>query len=191
MSEPTSQIKQDFLPLIERVQASDDDAFEKLLFAFEPMIARQVSIFADGNPLLDAGDLKQEADLCFHNAVIKFDLSKGSASFPGYAKTCVHNGLVSYLRSKKQGATVIMGGDLSGESAGPDPIDLVIAHESYLELCKKVQDQLSDYESKIWWLHFAGRTPKEIAALVGKDEKSVTNAIYRIRQKLRKKIPNP
>ena len=84
-----------------------------------------------------------------------------------------------------------MGGDLSGESAGPDPLDLVIAHESYLELCKKVQDQLSDYESKIWWLHFAGRTPKEIAALVGKDEKSVTNAIYRIRQKLRKKIPNP
>ena len=37
----------------------------------------------------------------------------------------------------------------------------------------------------------SGRTAKEIAHRLGKNEKSIQNAIYRIRRKLRTEIPNP
>lgn len=191
MSEPLFQNEKALLSLIQRTQAGDDAAFEELLNAYDPMLKAQVYKFTSGNPALDRGDLTQEAALSFYRAVLKFDTAKSGVAFGLFAKICVHNSLVSHLRSKKPDSLGFLEDELPHDIHSPDPTDLVIENESYRELCRKVQAELSDYESKIWWLHFAGRTPKEIASLVGKDEKSVTNAIYRIRRKLRTRIPNP
>ena len=61
--------------------------------------------------------------------------------------------------------------------------------EAYTELSRLIHDVLSEYENQIWWLYLSGRTARDIADRLGKDEKSVQNAIYRIRKKLRTVIP--
>ena len=47
------------------------------------------------------------------------------------------------------------------------------------------RDNLSSFEYSVWRLYISGRTAREIGDLVGKDERSINNAIYRIRKKLR------
>ena len=188
MSESLFLNEEALLSLIRKAKSRDDAAFEELLHSFRPMLDSIVRYFLSGNPRLDKSELEQEATLSFHQAVLKFDFAKTGVAFIPFARTCVHNGIVSYLRSKKE---LIVDEFPNDEVAVPSPIEIVIEDESFDELCRKIQELLSDYESKIWWLFFVGRTPREIAAQVGRDEKSVTNAIYRIRRKLRSAIPNP
>ena len=71
-----------------------------------------------------------------------------------------------------------------------NPAQSLIERESFLMLYQLISGELSDYENRIWWMYLSGRTAKEIAEQMGKDEKSVQNAIYRIRRKLRSVIPN-
>ena len=193
MSEPIFQSEATVRSLVEKAQEKDDLAFQELLTAFKPMLKSQVHSFTSGNPALDADDLHQEASLCFWRAVISFDPAKTAGTFGGFAKTCVHNGLIDHLRKNQIAPefTEVVEDGLPDDVLEPGPSTTLVEIESYLELCKKVQAQLSDHESTIWWLYFEGRTSKEIAKMVGKDEKSVSNSIYRIRQKLRKAIPNP
>ena len=61
----------------------------------------------------------------------------------------------------------------------------VVAEEAYMELYRRIESVLSPYESHVWWLYLSGETTGTIATRLGKDERSVQNAIYRIRKKLR------
>ena len=57
------------------------------------------------------------------------------------------------------------------------------------ELYSVIRKHLSDFEYLVWHEYVAGRTAKEIGARVGKDEKSVSNALSRARKKLQGKNP--
>ena len=48
-----------------------------------------------------------------------------------------------------------------------------------------IRNNLSDFEYEVWQLYMSGRSAKEIADRLHTDQKSVSNAIYRIRKKLR------
>ena len=192
MNPPIFPTDAELTSAIEKAKAQDQAAFEELLGAYTPLLESLVKKFSSLSPATDAEELRQEARICFYRAILKFDTAQSEVTFGLFAKTCIHNGLVSLLRSEDhQKAVPLPDEALASGASLPDPAAGILEQEAYLELCRNVQRQLSDYEGKIWWLYFSGRTPKEIATLVGKDEKSVTNAVYRIRRKLRKRIPNP
>ena len=67
----------------------------------------------------------------------------------------------------------------------------VLEEERCKMLYESVRNTLSAYENRIWWLYLSGRTAKNIAQELNTDEKSVQNAIYRIRRKLRAAISYP
>ena len=69
-----------------------------------------------------------------------------------------------------------------------NPAKRLMDEEAYLALYRKVKQTLSDYENRIWWLYLSGRTAKDIADALQTEEKSVQNALYRIRKKLRSEI---
>ena len=77
------------------------------------------------------------------------------------------------------------------EDTENNPVTEVVEEETYRALAALIHNSLSAYENRIWWLYLSGRTAKEIAEQMGKDERSVHTAIYRIRRKLREIIPNP
>jgi RNA polymerase sporulation-specific sigma factor len=64
----------------------------------------------------------------------------------------------------------------------------VVIQELKKEFLSLAEDLLSNYEMKVFRLYISGLRAKEISARLGKSEKSVNNAIFRMRAKIRRKI---
>lgn len=197
MSNPSKKADQNGLrPLIRKAQKGDQAAFEVLLDRYAPLIDAMLGQFASSSHFLqEADDLRQEAVLCFYKALMHFDVEQDQVQFGLYAKECIRNGLISNLRSlKKHGNTLLLedGVDSVVEpSEETDPAQRLMDEETYLALSRRIREVLSPYENRVWWLYVGGRTAKEIGRMMGKDERSVQNAVYRIRRKLRTVISYP
>lgn len=168
------------------------DAVEALLGIYAPLIESQILAFANADGSADErDDLRQEASIAFCNAVAHYDRTQ-NVSFGAFAKVCIRNRLVSYQRKKlRQPPTVSLEdkpSELSSEKA--DPLQKLLEKEDFLALCRQIESLLSPYENRIWWLYVSGHTASEIAQRLVREERSVQNAIYRIRKKLRSALPN-
>lgn len=181
--------------LICRARQNDDEAFEELLKRYTPLIENMTSQFtARCEQSEDREDLRQEAILGFYKALTRYNTDQTEVQFGLYAKECIRNRLTSYLRRIKKYEQIRPLEDEGSEmieDAEQDPVNRIVEQENYLELYNRVCSMLSDYENRVWWMYLSGRTAAEIASKLGKDEKSVQNAIYRIRRKLRSVIPYP
>ena len=178
--------------LLTLAKAGDARAFELLLDAYSPLIESSVSGFCtpEQDAVNDREDLRQEACIAFFESVKKFDLSQGDVQFGLFAKICIRNRLISYQRKMRR--QPILAYDAPALAAeNEDLSDALVAEENYLSLYARITSILSPYENRVWWLYLSGRTAREIGNAVGRDERSVQNAIYRIRRKLRRELPAP
>ena len=196
MSKPLSPIDVKEIALITSTQQGDDEAFEALLARYQPLIESMAKSFSEGTATTvdECDDLRQEATIGFYRAAMKFDSSQSEVRFGLYAKICIRNLLLSYVRKQKAHGQPLLLEDNAVLSPCEDTADLagqLAEEEAYAELSHKVHASLSTYENQIWWLYISGRTAKEISQLLDKNERSIQNAIYRIRRKLRAVIPNP
>ena len=163
-----------------------------MLEMYKPLMDSLVRKFcADGAVKPFEEDLRQEAVLVFYNSILTYDESQTEVEFGLYARICVSNALVSQLRSiKKRSAEQLTesGGTdmLPCTEGGDDPSERILEQENLKYLYSVIRSSLSDYEYRIWQYYMTGRTARDIGALIGKEERSVSNAIYRIRVKLRK-----
>jgi RNA polymerase sporulation-specific sigma factor len=172
----------------------DQQAFDELLTQYMPIIEHQLSGIRSKYSAVtieDEKDLRQEAYLAFYRATASYDVTQHEVSFGLYAKICVENGLISALRKMKPSVLPL---DMETLSAIPDwgkesdPTRRVREQEDYEALCRTIAGVLSPYENQIWQRYIAGATAARIAEQMGKDTRSVHNAIYRIRHKLRRVI---
>jgi RNA polymerase sigma factor (sigma-70 family) len=180
--------------LIGRARSGDQAAFEALLNQYTPLIESLTGQFAgEFATAEDREDLRQEALVGFYKAMMRFDVDQKAVQFGLYAKECIRNGLISYLRRLKRHEHVVLldDGELIEETrvADDDPAQMLADEEAYLALSRRIREVLSRYENRIWWLYLSGQTARQIASMLQTDEKSVSNAIYRIRRKLRAVIP--
>ena len=172
------------LDLINAARAGDEGAFEALLEAYEPLIDKMSRSFAKiADNAESEEDLRQEACIAFYKAVQSYDSTQAEVAFGLYAKFCVRNRLISYTRKLRHHEAVVpLEERIKTEE---DLIEGVVAQEAYMELYRRIEAVLSPYESHVWWLYLSGQTTGVIATQLGKDERSVQNAVYRIRKKLR------
>lgn len=178
--------------LLRRAREEDEGAFEELLNRYAPLINSMTAHFcAPSFSVQDREDLRQEALVAFYRALTHYNAEQGEVQFGLYAKECIRNRLISYLRSIKKHEPVLpLGEDEHAETvSGIDPAAQMVEQETYVALYEQVRSTLSEYENRVWWSYLSGRTAKEVGALLGTDEKSIQNAIYRIRRKLRSVIP--
>ena len=177
--------------LLSLVRAGQTAAFDALLTQYIPLIEHQLHGVCAKNPLItaeDREDLRQEAHLSFYRAVMNYDTEQHEVSFGLYAKICVENGLISALRKMRPGSLPL---DMEALAAQPtqsgedDPTRRLREQEDYEALCRVIARTLSPYENNIWQRYISGATAMEIATALGRDVRSVHNAIYRIRHKLR------
>jgi len=145
----------------------------------------------------DSEDLIQEGMLGLLSAIREYK-SDNSASFKTYAEICVKRRIYSAIRtaSRKKheplNEMVSLDEVLSDESAAAPvadafrriPEEQVLAQESAEEIIQAYSRCLSKFEAKILVLYLDGLSYSEIAQDCGKTEKSVDNAIQRIRRKL-------
>ena len=182
------------IALLQSAKSGDQSAFEDLLKRYTPLIDSLTGRFFSSSDfsVQDREDLRQEALVAFYDALMHFDLTQEKVQFGLYAKECIQNRLISHLRSlKHQKKVLLMENEpaTSHDTDGSDPSLRLVEQEAYSDLCNRVSNILSDYENRIWWIYLSGRTAKEVATLLQTNERSVQNAIYRIRKKLRSELP--
>lgn len=178
--------------LIRLAQGQDENAFEELLSRYTPLIESMTLQFSTQSAGQDREDLRQEAILGFYKALTRFDTEQNEVQFGLYAKECIRNRLISYLRTEKKRVPVLpLEAEESAEiaDAEQDPAIRVVEQEDYLALYDRICNTLSPYENRVWWMYLSGRTASEIGKQLGKDARSVQNAVYRIRRKLRSVLP--
>lgn len=167
----------------------NDAAFDELVNIYRPLLESSAAKYRDSVNDQDFEELTQEALLAFHSAVRTYDPLYGNVSFGSYAKVCVANGLVSAFRNicRSRSVNVVSLESDFDESLrscdGPDSD--YISRESAEEIRKLIRENLSSFENTVFWLSYSGMSAGDIAESVGKSEKSVTNALCRVRKKLR------
>lgn len=178
--------------LIRQAQGGSVDAYEELFRRYRPLIDSVVSGFvAPDMSRQDAEDLFEEAKHVFLSALTSYDLGQDAVEFGLYAKICLKNGLISELRRqkrrKKLGVVSLSEDDLAQRdvTVAYDPASELIEEEDFHRLYRRIRSCLSEFENSVWWMYVSGVGTAEIAKRLGKDEKSVHNAVYRIRAKLK------
>lgn len=192
---PKNLQQADLADLLRVARAGDQDAYAVLLERYAPMLQSMVAKYAAPDMgTADLEDLRQEASVVFCSAVQTYDPSQQGVEFGLYAKICVGHGLASALRvfrkQRRRGLLSLEGENLieqNPELLGcEDSVTEALIDKERMEALKLIiQRNLSSYESRVWWLYVSGSSTAHIAQLLGKDEKSISNAIYRIRKKLR------
>ena len=178
--------------LITGFRLGDQNAFSELLCAYAPLIEASVakySCFCES--AMDADDLRQEATVVFYNSVMTYELDQNEVEFGLYAKICITNALISLMRAHKRHDTERPSDPLNDDFLGSDsedPLRTILEQESLKKLYSVIRKSLSDFEYRVWQLYMSGRSAREIGVVVERDEKSVANAIYRIRVKLREQL---
>ena len=185
--------KETLRALIELAQQGDGNAFSELLTAYEPLISSTVSKTMAKMPELtetDAEDLRQEAIIAFYSSLISYDFSISNVEFGLYAKVCICNRLVSQMRVIKRHMShsaplydqEVVAKLVSDEG---DPAARIIELESERSLLKLISESLSKYEYKVFRMYVSGMSAADMAAELDATEKSVNNAVFRIRRKLK------
>ena len=175
--------------LIKSFRGGDQSAFKELVEKYDPLIDSLVSKFFDSDiEGLSRDDLRQEAILRFYNSILTYDTDQCEVEFGLYAKICISNALISQLRlQKKRTAEHLteLQDTFFFVNDSEDPSDRILEEERIKSLYSLIRKNLSPYEYRIWQLYMSGHTAKDICIVVGSDERSVANAIYRIRKKLK------
>lgn len=148
----------------------------------------------------DSEDLLQEGMIGLLSAMREFDPASGSgASFRTYAQLCIRRRVISAARSASRlkhsplNDSVSLDEILSDETRSDSPLarqfdrspeDQLLAREREGDFIAAYARYLSPFEIRILKYYLDGCSYREIAKSCGRSEKSVDNAVQRIRKKL-------
>jgi len=188
--ENQAKVKQKVTELILKAQGGEESAFSELKDIYRPLIEASARRFISADMTLQDGeDIFQEALVHFCKAVCSYNCESDGVEFGLYAKICVEHGLVSFIRiynrQNKLRAISLEEGVQSVDSGDRDVLESIAENERTAVLVRQINRRLSKFENKVWWMYVAGMSVSAIAEAVGTERKSVSNAIYRIRKKLK------
>ncbi len=184
--------------IYENDEVSKEIIFEK----YDPLIktlANKMSITCK-NVGVDINDLIQEGMIGLNQAINTYKDNKDT-SFYTYAKTCIERRMISLIvstkRLKHKHLNEAIAIDVSeGDESNPfefllkddknNPEDLLIQEEKKEKLLKKINDELTDYEYRVFSMKVDGFNYKEIAEVLDVSPKAVDNALQRIKKKVQK-----
>ncbi len=187
--------------LVEMARAGDERAEDFLLKKYKDFVRSKArAYFLVGG---DSDDLIQEGMIGLYNAISHYDESKAS-SFMTYAAICINNKLLSAVSADNRKKNEPLNGyvslysvitDDTGEEASlsdvlPDtdnvnPENIILNEEQEKLAKKRLLGKLSKLEKEILSYYLEGMSYSEIAGIIGRPEKSVDNAIQRIRSKMK------
>lgn len=185
------------LELLARIGNGDELAFHTLTENYSPLIESVALSTAEylgrtgiASPESTVDDLRQEARLALYRASLRYDeegIGK-KVTFGLFAKICMRNALTSEYRrlsAKKRRSDRLRRASLDEARAVADATDtsMELALE---ELIRSGSGELSRYEENVLRAYAEGKKIPSIAEELGRSIRSVNNALYRIRVKLKR-----
>lgn len=156
-----------------------------------------------GDSVYGIDDLRQYASVALYKAAVTYEPDeKGKkVSFGLYAKICMNNAMITELRRYRRRLKKLQSASKVGTyrryrrtGAGSDdrfdPLVSVISDAELSDKLEKFRSELSLYEKDVFEQYIIGKSVREIAAELGKSEKSVSNALYRMKVKIKGLLKN-
>lgn len=172
-----------------RMAAAGDPVAEETLVMRYLRLARACArpYFLAGG---DSEDLLQEAMFGLLKAIREYDKSR-EVTFRTFAEVCVKNRIRSVVTAATREkhaplnhSVPIEEQPLLNQDHVPDPEELFISKEEEAERLEALTRKLSPLEQRILSLYLHGFSYREIGEQVGRTDKSVDNAVQRIRRKV-------
>ena len=184
--------------LIEKLRAGESGVMDFLLEKYKYLVRKKANaVFLLGG---DTDDLVQEGMIGLFKAVRDFDRSQGS--FYYFADLCIgrqiYHAIVAASR-KKHGplnSYISLSEDASDTSGVPlaesiswredNPEQILIERENVEQFLEEIRSNLSPLEQKVLTDYLDGMNYRQIAEKWNKPEKSIDNALQRIKSKVQK-----
>ena len=175
--------------LVSNAKAGDSNSLTTLIKRYSDMVFQKSLSFKQLSGI-EKEDLYQEGMIGLLGAVYSFDESK-DVLFSTFASTLVTRKMLSALRNAGNKANsplysyVPIDEENNLRSFSPTPEELMLFNEEIQRINSFVEDNLSKTEKKVFKLNMLGLSYNEIAEILDCNEKSVDNALQRIRKKIR------
>ncbi len=150
----------------------------------------------------DSEDVMQEGMIGLFKAIRGYEVS-GEASFKTYAELCINRQILSAIKKANrlkhqplnESVSISNMPDSDQEERGSleevlrdvhayEPEEQMLIKEVVQVLRASDSDLFSDFEWKVWIEKLKGRNYTEISEILGKNPKSIDNALQRIKKKL-------
>ena len=188
--------------IIRRIQAGEQELTDDIMDKYKYLVKKKAkALYILGG---DNDDLIQEGMIGLFKAIRDFDCGQ-DYSFYAFAEICIARQMYSAMKAAGRQKhvplntyisfhTMIGGEGEEGElmdvlkSLDKTPEELVIRREDLEQLAEVIEQKLSFMEKEVLDLYISGISYKEIAKILGKSEKSIDNALQRMKSKIRKVI---
>ncbi len=188
--------------LLVRLRDGEEAIMDYLIGKYKGLVRKRTkSLYLLG---ADYDDLLQEGMIGLFKAIREYDFGR-DASFYTFADLCItrqaytairasgskkHSFLNSYVSLYEGGA----GDDeesrellsMLAAPAASNPEKLLIDRENAEQLLEQIVSDLSDLEKEVLQLRLVGMNFTEIARVLGKPEKSIDNALQRMKTKIKR-----
>lgn len=176
-------------------------AFEFLIYKYKNFVRSKArSYFLVG---ADRDDIVQEGMIGLFKAVRDYDISK-KASFKSFAEMCITRQIITAIKSatrqkhiplnsyislnkpmyeEESGRTLL---DVIEENRETDPMELFIGREEIDKIYSTIGEMLSELELRSLMSYIDGKSYNEISLELGREEKSIDNALQRVKRKMEK-----
>ena len=148
----------------------------------------------------DKEDVIQEGMVGLYKAIRDYKPDK-EASFVSFAELCINRQIITAIKAASRQKHIPLNTSISMDSpvtngeddytyldflskSGGNPEDEVIGKENLKILEKEILKSLSKMEQEVLSYYLRGRSYTQIAVLMKKDEKSIDNALQRIKKKV-------
>lgn len=187
--------------LVELSALGDEYATECILGRYKNLVkSRSRMYFMAG---ADNEDIIQEGMIGLFKAIRDFDCER-QATFRGFAELCVKRQLITAVKTATRQKHMPLNTYVSlsnpmydGDSEGileeilptvseSDPEHLFITKENTEFLSIKMDEVLSQLEKSVLALYLEGKSYQEISAILDKPQKSIDNALQRVKKKMEK-----
>ncbi len=163
----------------------DSEAGVVLLHRYTGLIKSRALAFYNG--AIEMEDLMQEGIIALYQCIKSFD--PAASSFSTFARLCVDRALISEVRAVSRKKRIpkdklIRLCDVPETAASQSPEDMLIETEDVSALGNNLRTQLSKLEYKTLMLYLHNFSVSDTACALAVSEKTVNNALYRIRNKL-------
>ena len=173
--------------LICRLRAGESSIEEYLLEKYKPFVkSKSRALFLVGG---DREDLIQEGMIGLFKAIRDFKEENG-APFAAFAKLCVERQMYTAIEAAGRQKNAPLNAYISLSEEEEHLMDggieeAVIEKSSYQQLYERVRSLLSAMENEVLELYLEGKDYTEIAKILGKSDKSIDNALQRIKGKIK------
>ncbi len=166
------------------INGGEYEYLQIIIDRYLPLIVKTARNYCPQNEVEDA---VQEATFALYSAVKNYDPQK--SVFSAFAAVCIKRSVIAHLRKnnlqRKIPEELLLSIEQADISTNENPESLFIEKESYESLTDSIKLELSNMEYSVLQLFLDGKTYGEIAKQLNITEKSVDNALSRIRKKIK------